>query len=143
MKTRKGTSIIIVFAILFYGGSVYAETNYTQFGRYLTVTNASHGDDPYGINDIVQRQFPDNVKTIGAAIKYTLQGTGYHLLPENASASVVDRLYSYPLPIYLRNIGPMTLRNALLKLSGDSYQLVVDPVHRLISYKLNHKYQSL
>lgn len=141
IKSLINTAVIVGTFLTF--SSAYAVTNYTQFGRYLTVTNAPHGNDPYGINGIVQRQFPDNIQTIGGAIRYTLQGTGYHLLPQSSSTKVVNRLYGYPLPIYLRSIGPMSLKNALLKLSGHTYQLVVDPVHRLITYRLRNNYQSL
>ena len=136
-------NVIAAMAILLCGSNAYAVTNYTHFGRYLTVTNAADGNDPYGINGIVQRQFPDNIQTIGGAVRYTLSGTGYHLLPRSYSTSVVNRLYGYPLPVYLRSIGPMSLKSALLKLSGDTYQLVVDPVHRLITYRLRNNYQGL
>lgn len=143
MKIKPLINVIAIMTILLCGSSAYAVTNYTHFGRYLTVTNAPHGNDPYGIDGIVQRQFPDNIQTIGGAVRYTLQGTGYHLLPQSYSTSVVNRLYGYPLPVYLKSIGPMSLRNALLKLSGHTYQLVVDPVHRLITYRLRNNYQGL
>lgn len=140
MKVLKTAILIATLASVC---SAYAVTSYTQFGRYLTVTNAPRGNDPYGIKGTVERQFPDTVKTIGEAVEYTLNDTGYKLLPVSRSTSSVRQLYSNPLPVYLRSVGPMPLKGALLSLSGQAYQLVVDPVHRLITYKLRSDYQGL
>lgn len=134
---------MLATSVLAWAGSSYAVTSYTQFGRYLTVTNAPHGNDPYGIKGTVERQFPDTIKTIGEAVEYTLQNTGYKLLPVSSSTASVRDLYNDPLPVYLRSIGPTSLENALVSLSGQAYQLVIDPVHRLVTYKLRSNYQGL
>ena len=120
-----------------------AETHYTQFGRYLSVTNAPVFDDHYALNATVQRDFPPSIQTVGQAITDTLNQTAYQLLPPQESTPAVRALYSQQLPAYLRSIGPMTLKDALLSLSGNVYQLVIDPVHRLVTYKVRQQYQRL
>ena len=139
----KIVKLAILTSAFIFLGNAYAVTSYTQFGRYLTVTNAPHGNDPYGIKGTVERQFPDTVKTIGEAVEYTLQNTGYKLLPVLRSSASVRDLYNDPLPVYLRSIGPTSLVNALASLSGQAYQVVIDPVHRVVSYRLRPNYQSL
>lgn len=143
MKQHRLLNIILVMAMLIAGSSAYAVTSYTQFGRYLSVTNAPTNNDPYGLNTTVQREFPSSVRTVGQAINYTLDQTAYQLLPYSQTTAAVRQMYSQRLPAYLRSIGPMPLKDALLSLSGNVYQLVVDPVHRLITYKVRNQYQSL
>ena len=123
--------------------SASAQTDYMQFGRYLTVTNRPSSNDQLDIKEIVRRQFPQRVKTVGGAVIYTLKNTGYQLVPTKRSTDSVRQLYKHPLPSYLRSVGPMPLENVLLALSGDAYQLVVDPVHRLITFRLRNDYQGL
>ena len=132
----------VICAFIFWANA-YAVTNYTQFGRYITVTNAPRGHGSYGLNGTVQRQFPNSIKTVGQAIRYTLQQTEYQLLPASQTSVSVRQMYNKPLPTYLRSIGPMSLKKALLTLSDNVYQLVVDPVHRLITYKVRSEYRTL
>ena len=135
--------LILLIATCIVSSSAFAVTDYTQFGRYLTVTNAPTHHDPLGIHEVIQRQFPREIKTVGQAVAFTLKGTGYQLVPESRSSASVRQLYKHPLPSYLRSVGPAPLESALLSLSGFAYQLVIDPVHRLITYKLRRNYQDL
>ena len=129
--------------VLWHASSVYAVANYTHFGRYLSVTNTPSGHDPYELNMTVQRAFPHSVKTVGQAIQATLNQTAYQLVPEAKTDPAIKAMYHKPLPVYLRSIGPMPLKMALLSLSGHVYQLAVDPVHRLITYKIRNPYRTL
>ena len=131
-------------ALITLSGSVsYASISYSGFGRYMSVTSQSSSNDSFGLNSTVQREFPPNTKTVGEAIRLTLKGTGYRLLEGNQASNSAKKLYALPLPVYLKEIGPMPLKMALIKLSGATYQLIVDPVHRLVTYKVRKTYASL
>ncbi len=135
--------LALLIASCVVSSSALAATDYTQFGRYLTVTNAPTNKDPLGIREVIQRQFPAQIKTVGQAVAFTLKGTGYQLVPASRSSVSIRQLYQHPLPSYLRSIGPVPLEGALLILSSSAYQLVVDPVHRLMTYKLRSNYQNI
>jgi len=143
MKRRNILNIIVMLFMLMVGSSAYAVTRYTQFGRYLSVTNAPTRHDPYGLNPTVQREFLRSIRTVGQAIRYTLNQTAYQLLPASQTTAAVTQMYRQPLPAYFRSIGPMPLKDVLLSLSGHVYQLIVGPVHRLITCKVRNQYQSL
>ncbi len=44
-------------------------------------------------------------------------------------------MFALPLPAVHRSLGPMTLRDALKTLAGPAFNLVQDPVHRLITFE--------
>ena len=132
-----------VCCFLLVGQNAVAITHYTQFGRYLSVTNAPLRHDIYGLRTIVQRDFPAQIQTVGQAIRYTLKDTAYHLVPMSHTSPAVKNMYQQVLPMYSRTIGPVPLSEALLSLSGKVYQLVIDPVHRLLTYKVRAAYQRL
>jgi len=48
-------------------------------------------------------------------------------------------LLDLPLPAIHRTIGPMTLDRALNTLSGEAFELIVDPVHRKVAFELSEK----
>ncbi|MGH8490231.1 MAG: FimV/HubP family polar landmark protein, partial [Gammaproteobacteria bacterium] len=52
-------------------------------------------------------------------------------------------LLGWPLPAVHRTLGPMRLDEALKTLAGPAHYLVVDPVHRLVSFELREPYQGL
>jgi type IV pili sensor histidine kinase/response regulator len=48
-----------------------------------------------------------------------------------------------PLPAVLREHGPVTVQAGLETLAGPTYCLVVDHVHRLVSFELIPRYRAL
>jgi type IV pili sensor histidine kinase/response regulator len=45
-------------------------------------------------------------------------------------------LFGFPLPKAQRQLGPLSLRQALELLSGPAFRLVIDPVYRLVTFEL-------
>ncbi len=108
-----------------------------QVNRYNTVTmNAS----PSQINPLlmtVQFKFPDSVATVGDAVAYALRYSGYRLVALDKQSSVLKAVLSQPLPISDRDIGPLSLKTALVVLVGQPvFTLVMDPVHRVVNFEL-------
>ncbi len=79
-------------------------------------------------------QLPARIQTIGEAVRYLLQRSGYRLATEESIEPDTLALFALSLPTVHRHLGPMTLRDALETLAGPAFHLVQDPVHRLITF---------
>ncbi len=108
-----------------------------QVGRYSTMPAMPTAAQVDLLATIVIVTFPARIYTVGEAVNYLLQRSGYRLTPGFARAPETEDLLTLPLPAVHRNIGPVTLRQALETLSGPEFRLVRDPVHRLISFDLH------
>ncbi len=79
--------------------------------------------------------FKHNIKSVGQAINYLLSDTGYKLTRHHPDKRVI-KLFRLPLPKIHRNMGPLTLSQALTVLAGEPWLLSVDPINRLVSFEL-------
>ena len=79
--------------------------------------------------------------TISRAIKDVLVGTGYVLAQEFSTDPKVTALLDARLPLQQRTLDNLSVREALMILAGDPWQLALDPVHRLVSFELPISYQ--
>lgn len=113
----------------------------TQVGRYSTIQNSATASQQDPLLAIAQFKFNASVKTVGQAVAQVLRDTGYALVPSNQLPSVVRELLSKPLPVTQRELGPISIGNALRTLMGEQvFTLVVDPVHRLVAFKLKSEF---
>ncbi|MCP4041104.1 MAG: pili assembly chaperone [Gammaproteobacteria bacterium] len=80
-------------------------------------------------------RFPERIRTVGEAVRYLLQRSGYRLPTAESIGPDTVALFGLPLPAVHRSLGPMTLRDALATLAGSAFYLVQDPVHRLITFE--------
>ncbi len=80
-------------------------------------------------------RFPGRIQSVGEAVRYLLQRSGYRLAAAESIAPDTLALFALPLPAVHRSLGPMTLRDALETLAGPAFHLVQDPVHRLVSFE--------
>ena len=79
--------------------------------------------------------FKQSIKSVGQAINYLLNDTGYKLTRHHPDKRVL-KLFRLPLPKIHRNMGPLTLAQALTVLAGEPWSLSVDPINRLVSFQL-------
>ncbi len=83
-----------------------------------------------------KRTFPRNsVKTVGQAMRTWLRGTGYSLSNRHPDQNVYQ-LLQLNLPNVHRTLGTVSIESGLKALAGDPWELVIDPVHRLVSFSL-------
>lgn len=116
----------------------------TQVGRYSTIKNKASASQQDPLLAISQFKFNSHVKTVGQAIEQVLRDTGYALVPSKRLPLSARQIQSKPLPITQRELGPISVGNALRTLMGDQvFTLVVDPVHRLVTFKLQSKFSHL
>ena len=104
-----------------------------RVGRYQTAVPQPRSDQRDLLSAMVDIELSDDVKTVGQAIAAVLEDSGYRLSSNPASCQ--EKLFELPLPAVHRNLGPLTLRQALEVLSGPAYELAADPVRRLVSFE--------
>jgi type IV pili sensor histidine kinase/response regulator len=104
-----------------------------SIGRYQAMVLAPDTAQADALGTLVMRRFPDDITTVGAAIGFLLQETGY--LP-SAPDPCQALLFAQPLPAAHRLLGSMTVRHALAVLAGPAYRPVVDTLYRRVTFEL-------
>ncbi len=107
-----------------------------QVGRYSALRVMPTDAQADLLSTIITVEFPQRIQTVGEAVRYLLQRSGYRLTDDHTVNSVTADLLALPLPAVHRNLGPIQLKQALEALIGSVFRLVQDPVHRLISFEL-------
>jgi type IV pili sensor histidine kinase/response regulator len=107
-----------------------------QVGRYTLRSATPTRAQADLMATIVTTRFPVRIQTIGEAVRYLLRNGGYRLASPVALDPETRALFRLPLPAVHRNLGPLTLRQALETLAGPTFRLVQDPVHRLVAFEL-------
>lgn len=110
-----------------------------QTGRYSYIKNIPPVDQLNPLKVVIKTQIPQSVDTVGETVEFLLARSGYVLAEKSIMSEEAKSLLSLPLPQVHRKIGPMTLDRALHTLSGSAFELIVDPVHRKITYELSTK----
>ncbi|MBD3612050.1 MAG: OmpA family protein, partial [Hydrogenovibrio crunogenus] len=122
--------------------SIGVSANETQIGRYTSVSNTASFVQQNLLATEIKVNFPKRIKNLHQAFEQLLANSGYRLSQENLDIDI-DVLYEQPLPDVHRWIGPMSLREALQTLAGQTWQLVTNPVDRTVTFKLDESYRHL
>jgi conjugative transfer region protein (TIGR03748 family) len=133
--------IAMVLLSMLFGKTCLADNNVTQVSRYLTISNKPKFSQLNLLSQPIQIRFTQNIKTIGDAMNYLLRFSGYSLIADTQMSAALKITLSKPLPIIDRELGPMTLRDALITLSGPAFSLAQNPVYRVVDFKLKPEYQ--
>ncbi len=130
--------LVFVFAVVgaYVSISPQLHASEVQVGRYSTLRALPTAAQADLLSTTITVRFPERIQTLGEAVRYLLQRSGYRLAEHHAVNSVTTDLLGLPLPAVHRNLGPIMLRQALETLVGPVFRLVQDPVHRLISFEL-------
>lgn len=138
------TAVYIAFVILFVAlllSSVDAYADEVQIGRYTSMKPIATQQQSDVLSVVVKINFNTHITTVGEALNHLLLRSGYQLASKEASDPYMPVLLSRPLPEVHRLLGPITLSNALSTLAGPAWDLVVDPVNRLVSFDLLPEYR--
>ncbi len=117
-------------------GTSNTGTSEIQVGRYQTVMLQPDEEQVDLLSAVVTRSLPEHVNTVGQAVATLLNGSGYRLLSADLAEPYRVLLFALPLPEVQRQLGPLSLRQALELLTGPGFRLVTDPVYRLVSFEL-------
>ena len=111
-------------------------TSEVQVGRYQSVMLEPTDEQIDLLSHIVDIEMPEQINTVGQAISHILDGSGYRLLSPKLAESYRSHLFAMPLPDVQRQLGPLSLRQALELLGGPAFRLVIEPTYRLASFEL-------
>ena len=117
-------------------GTSNAGTSEVQVGRYQSVIMRPDENQVDLLSVVITRNLPEHVNTVGQAVASLLDGSGYRLLSPKLAESYRSHLFAMPLPQVQRQLGPLSLRQALELLGGPAFRLVIDPTYRLVSFEL-------
>ncbi len=137
---RRRLIAIVLLSVLF-SKTCLADNEITQVSRYQTVSNKPKFSQTNLLSQSIQVRFTQNIQTVGNAMNYLLRFSGYSLVPESQMSSALRITLSKPLPIIDRELGPMSLRDGLITLSGPAFYLTQNPVSRVVDFALKPEYQ--
>jgi len=107
-----------------------------QTGRYTAVYAIPTNAQREPLQAIVTIEFPDDIQTVGQAVNTLLADTGYGLTDVLNWDVEVFPLLNHSIPRVQREFGPLTVLDAIETLVGPAFEVVVDPVHREVSFML-------
>ncbi len=137
--------LISCFACPLIANATIGQATYSNMtvGRYSSMLAAPEEHQYDILSTMVQTRFPQRISTVGEALDYLLLRSGYRLAKYDATDPEMEILMTRPLPETHRDIGPMTLEDALQTLASPIYRIVIDPLNRLISFEVIEEYKSL
>ncbi len=111
--------------------------NVTQINRYATVDNKPLAAQINPLLAVQQIHFPQAVKTVGEAMNWWLQYSGFTLAATIKQPDSLQAVMRQPLPQIDRNLGPLTVKDGLEVLAGQPvFTLTHDPMLREVNFKL-------
>lgn len=130
--------ILAVMGVAAFGMAISPRLNAAevQVGRYSTLPAMPTVAQADLLATTITVSFPVRIITVGEAVQYLLQRSGYRLATTPATTPETADLLTLPLPAVHRHLGPITLVQALETLVGPAFRLIHDPVHRLVSFEL-------
>ena len=117
-------------------GTSSPEASEVQVGRYRSVMMRPDENQVDLLSVVITRDLPEHINTVGHAVASLLDGSGYRLLSPKLAESYRSHLFAMPLPQVQRQLGPLSLRQALELLGGPAFRLVIEPTYRLVSFEL-------
>ncbi len=135
-RGRRRTSMaMLCLGLLALTGPLSVVAQEVQVGRYATLRPMPTREQAELLVAQTMVSLPGSVTTVGEAVAYLLQPSGYRLAPEVAAEPSRAVLLALPLPEPHRTLGPMPLQAALETLTGPAFRLIEDPVHRLVTFE--------
>ncbi len=122
--------------------TTHALADVTQINRYATVANKPSAAQVNPLLAVQQIHFPQEIKTVGQAIEWWLQYSGYSLVAKEKQPQSLQEVMLQTLPQIDRNLGPLSVKDGLEVLAGQQvFMLVVNPLLRDVNFKLKPGYQ--
>ncbi len=109
------------------------------YGKGYTIVSGSHAKAGSDLNVTVYKSI--KAKTVKAGLIELLNGSGWQLANYVNADPDIKRLYKQKYPEFKRTLNPIKLSDALQYIAGDAWDLVVDPVNKLISFQLSANYR--
>ena len=106
-----------------------------QTGRYsvMAVQPSDGQRDLLSVTTTIA--LPNEITRVGEALRWLLRDSGYRLAADTVLTEEVKAMLELPLPSVHRHFTSMPLKTVIALMVGPSFQLVQDPVHRLIAFE--------
>jgi len=109
--------------------------------RYSTVSLSAVEAQRQPLTAVISLNLNRNATTVLHAIEQVLHDSGYRLSTMHPDRRV-NQLFNLPLPKIHRTLGPITVSGALKALAGSPWELVIDPINRLVTFQLPDTFQN-
>jgi type IV pili sensor histidine kinase/response regulator len=107
-----------------------------QVGRYQSAIMQPNQNQLDLLSVVISKELPEQVSTVGQAVVALLDGSGYRLLSTDLADPYRSILFALPLPAVQRQLGPLSLRQALELMGGPAFRLVIEPTYRMVTFEL-------
>lgn len=104
-----------------------------RVGRYSYIAPVATAEQSNPLNVVVNLKLPQQIENVGTAIEFLLQRSGYRL-EKNVNKEATALLFDLDIPAVHRDLGPITLENALQTLTGPEWDLKVNKLTRKITF---------
>ena len=145
LKHTYGISIFLVLSIPCFSTLSLANpvksSDVLPYGRYLTLKMQSGVEQTDMLSVVIEVHFSPVIKTVGDALNDVLRYSGYSLIDTAKQSPELQNTLKKPLPWMHRDLGPLSLRQALITLAGTPYELRVDTLNRTIDFELKPAFQ--
>lgn len=134
--------LLIVFLLTPVGSHLCSagETNSrVHTDRYTLHATSPRVDQAAPMNAIINVSMGKDVLTVGDAIREILKGSGYRWQSTDGNDKLLDTL---PLPSVVRELGPISLSDALETVAGEAWHLRNDHLNRIVWFDINTKHAS-
>lgn len=116
------------------------KNEFTQLSRYTKINVNSEMQQRNPLKTIVSMKFPPSIKTVGQALSYSLDMSGYTIPNSKGLTKETRILMSRKLPRIHQEFKFVTMENLLKTLSGNAYTLLIDPIEREVNFVANIDY---
>lgn len=133
----------VLFVISAFTSSALLAEQLEEFvfeSRYAMIAVGAELSQTDLLANIVELSIPSQLNTVGESLDFILAPHGYTLANYPATNDHF-LLLVLPLPESHRQLGPITLREAINVLGGDGFEPVINPVTRSIRYQLRDEFQ--
>lgn len=135
MQTVKSAlTVATIWMMIAQGATAATPEDRYAISRYTTINTTPEVRQSNPLLTVVSFSFPPTVETVGQAINYTIQQTGYTLAEMSNLPESTKVMLTLPLPSVQRKFSYVTVQAALKTLAGDAFLLLVDPVHRVVTF---------
>lgn len=120
--------------------SAMAEPGEVQVGRYSALAPVATQEQLEPLAEVIEPTFAAGV-TLRQALQAVLDDSGYRLAAAENSDPGMTSLLQQSLPRTQQSFGPITRERSLQAFAGSAFRLVVDRVHRLVSFERTASYR--